>query len=98
MKGNPYSFRVMVVICLGALWGWSCGPGGARDIVLITVDTLRADRIGAYGHSAGAHLAALAAVDRDRLRTAGGDPDALKVEDYWYLDPVNTAVDKLGKM
>lgn len=31
--------------------------------------------------------------------TAGsleGDPDALKVEDYWYLDPVKAAVEKLG--
>jgi len=27
-----------------------------------------------------------------------GDPNELKVEDYWYLDPVNTAVEKLGKM
>jgi ABC-type nitrate/sulfonate/bicarbonate transport system substrate-binding protein len=25
-----------------------------------------------------------------------GDPNELKVEDYWYLEPVNTAVDKLG--
>ena len=33
--------------------------------------------------------------------TAGsldGDPAALKVEDYWYLDPVNAAVEKLGVM
>jgi NitT/TauT family transport system substrate-binding protein len=27
-----------------------------------------------------------------------GDPDELKVEDYWYLEPVNAAVEKLGKM
>jgi NitT/TauT family transport system substrate-binding protein len=27
-----------------------------------------------------------------------GDPDELKVEDYWYLDPVDAAVEKLGKM
>jgi len=27
-----------------------------------------------------------------------GNPDELKVEDYWYLDPVNAAVEKLGKM
>jgi NitT/TauT family transport system substrate-binding protein len=26
-----------------------------------------------------------------------GDPNELKVEDYWYLDPVNAAVEKLGK-
>ncbi len=33
--------------------------------------------------------------------TAGsleGDPNTLKVEDYWYLDPLNTALDKLGRM
>ena len=27
-----------------------------------------------------------------------GDPAQLKVEDYWYLEPVNTAAKKLGKM
>jgi NitT/TauT family transport system substrate-binding protein len=27
-----------------------------------------------------------------------GDPNELKVEDYWYLEPVNAAVEKLGKM
>ena len=27
-----------------------------------------------------------------------GDPDVLKVEDYWYLGPVDAAVEKLGKM
>jgi NitT/TauT family transport system substrate-binding protein len=33
--------------------------------------------------------------------TAGsleGDPATLKVEDYWYLEPVNAAVEKLGTM
>ena len=33
--------------------------------------------------------------------TAGsleGDPATLKVEDYWYLDPLNAALDKLGRM
>jgi NitT/TauT family transport system substrate-binding protein len=33
--------------------------------------------------------------------TAGsleGDPNQLKVEDYWYLDPVEAAIEKLGKM
>lgn len=33
--------------------------------------------------------------------TAGsldGDPDTLKVEDYWHLDPVERATEKLGKM
>ncbi|MCP4384596.1 MAG: ABC transporter substrate-binding protein [Hyphomicrobiales bacterium] len=27
-----------------------------------------------------------------------GDPDVLKVEDYWYLAPVDAAVEKLGRM
>ena len=27
-----------------------------------------------------------------------GDPSKLVVEDYWYLDPVEDAVAKLGKM
>ena len=33
--------------------------------------------------------------------TAGsleGDPNELKVEDYWYLEPLNAAVEKLGRM
>jgi NitT/TauT family transport system substrate-binding protein len=33
--------------------------------------------------------------------TAGsleGDPETLKVEDYWYLDPVNKALETLGTM
>ncbi len=36
------------------------------------------DRLYLIGHSAGAHLAALAAVDRDKLKAAGGDPEAIK--------------------
>jgi hypothetical protein len=27
-----------------------------------------------------------------------GDPKTLKVEDYWYLAPVEAAVQKLGQM
>ena len=30
--------------------------------------------------------------------TLEGNPDDFKVEDYWYLDPVNAAVEKLGAM
>lgn len=30
--------------------------------------------------------------------TIQGDISALKVEDYWYLAPLNTALDKLGRM
>ena len=39
--------------------------------------------------------------DFDFYTTAGsleGDAATLKVEDYWYLDPLNTAVEKLGRM
>lgn len=39
----------MLVIALVVVGGLSCAPGRPRDVVLITVDTLRADRIGAYG-------------------------------------------------
>ena len=42
-----------IATLVGALLGaWSCAPGrGDRpDIVLIVVDTLRADHVGAYGH------------------------------------------------
>lgn len=31
------------------LWLWACTPPPKPDLVLITVDTLRADRVGAYG-------------------------------------------------
>jgi Sulfatase/Tetratricopeptide repeat len=31
------------------LWLWACTPPPKPDMVLITVDTLRADRVGAYG-------------------------------------------------
>ncbi|MCU0303750.1 MAG: sulfatase-like hydrolase/transferase, partial [Thermoanaerobaculales bacterium] len=44
-----YRARAMLVIALVAVGGLSCAPGRPRDVVLITVDTLRADRIGAYG-------------------------------------------------
>jgi len=30
--------------------------------------------------------------------TLEGDPDALKIEDYWYLGPVEAALEKLGTM
>lgn len=39
--------------------------------------------------------------DFDFYTTAGtleGDPADLKVEDFWYLDPLNRALDKLGRM
>ena len=30
--------------------------------------------------------------------TIKGDISALKVEDFWYMDPLNKALDKLGRM
>ncbi len=39
--------------------------------------------------------------DFEFYTTAGtleGDPDELKVEDFWYLDPLNRALDKVGRM
>jgi NitT/TauT family transport system substrate-binding protein len=30
--------------------------------------------------------------------TLEGDPAALKVEDYWYLDPLNTVLDRVGRI
>lgn len=30
--------------------------------------------------------------------TLQGDPATLKVEDFWYLDPLNRALDKVGRM
>ena len=35
---------------LVALAALSCSRGPQRDIVLITIDTLRADRLGLYGY------------------------------------------------
>jgi arylsulfatase A-like enzyme/cytochrome c-type biogenesis protein CcmH/NrfG len=48
--------RSIIVIVLGLVF--ACGrtpgdrPANARNLILFTIDTLRADRVGAYGHSA----------------------------------------------
>ena len=42
-------FEPVATIALVAL-GVSCGPRRPLDILVVTVDTLRADRVGAYGH------------------------------------------------
>lgn len=52
--------RVVLVVCvmaalaIGAFGGWRCGPFGCRagaySVILIVVDTLRADRLSQYGH------------------------------------------------
>jgi len=51
------------MICAVAAIGWqSCGRAEPRHVLLITLDTLRADRLGSYGYAAAAtpHLDALA--------------------------------------
>lgn len=52
------------IVLIGCAIGWlSCGRAEPRDVLLITLDTLRADRLGCYGYAAAAtpHLDALAA-------------------------------------
>jgi len=51
----------LVLVVAGALWWWWRMPLGARpapdlrgaNVLLVTIDTLRADRVGAYGSGAG---------------------------------------------
>lgn len=57
--------RATAVVLGAVLAGWlaACGPVRERpDVVVVTVDTLRADRLGAYGHAAARtpHIDALA--------------------------------------
>ena len=55
---------VLATFCVAAVWV-SCRPSEPppRDLILITIDTLRADRLGSYGHEAAEtpHMDALAA-------------------------------------
>ncbi|MSQ00591.1 MAG: hypothetical protein EXR71_01700 [Myxococcales bacterium] len=53
---------VMLLAVLGAAWAWSAGsaipptattaPPGSPNVLLVTLDTVRADRMGAYGNTA----------------------------------------------
>ena len=48
---------VAAVLCLAAgWWGWQRGWGGAGppSVLLVSIDTLRADHIGSYGYQAAA--------------------------------------------
>ena len=56
----------------GGLWGWYGlrGPAELPDILLISIDTLRADRLGCYGYAAGR------TPNIDRLAAAGMSFDA----------------------
>ena len=49
---DPRRHRLLtLVLALAALGSWNCGPPtpGVRGVVLITIDTLRSDHLGAYG-------------------------------------------------
>lgn len=59
---------VLAVAVLGALLGCA-RPPDRPDVVLVTIDTLRADRLGCYGHAAGA-TPALDALARGGARFA----------------------------
>ncbi|MEN0061688.1 MAG: sulfatase [Myxococcota bacterium] len=57
---------------VGALWAWSCSfgptpPPDAPDVLIISVDTLRADRLGFSGHSAARTPALDALAKRGRI-------------------------------
>jgi choline-sulfatase len=52
-----YMIRPSVLLLAAAIGGCAADPSpqtasGARNLVLVSIDTLRADRVGAYGHSA----------------------------------------------
>ncbi len=44
---------ILAVLAVAVVLGWSCNGGGGPgpDVVLIVVDTLRADRLGQYGYA-----------------------------------------------
>ena len=74
------------------------------DIEQVEVDELepafaQGVEIGLYPNNGGSEEAVKE--DFTFFTTSGsldGNPDELKVEDYWYLAPVEAAVEKLGKM
>ena len=41
---------LLALVALAALLGAGCAPGPRPDVVLVVIDTLRADRLGAYGY------------------------------------------------
>lgn len=55
MSVKRWFAAITVVTAVGglALWRWrASAPSRARDVIIVTVDTLRADRLGAYGWAA----------------------------------------------
>ena len=60
MRGDNHSLRCVIPIALCALVAFGCAPPAERParIVLVTIDTLRADHVGAYG-ARGAHTPTL---------------------------------------
>ena len=49
-KGPSACLLLAVLACAGGPPARTPEPAGARNVLLITIDTLRADRLGAYGH------------------------------------------------
>jgi arylsulfatase A-like enzyme/Flp pilus assembly protein TadD len=75
---RPFNAAFVVVVLLAWLATAGCrppadpppaasAPGAARNLVLITIDTLRADRVGAYGYPA-ARTATLDGIAREGVR------------------------------
>jgi arylsulfatase A-like enzyme/Flp pilus assembly protein TadD len=63
MPRSTLSWTAAALAALAALAGAGCSEPRPADVLLVTLDTLRADRLGSYGYAAGStpHLDALAA-------------------------------------
>ena len=56
LEASPSWARALVVACSAVWAGIACGPGTPApppSVVVITVDTLRADRLPSYGYDKG---------------------------------------------
>lgn len=48
-RGHPEAVRAFALAAIGALLGCTGDDPGPRNLVLVVIDTLRADRVGVYG-------------------------------------------------
>ncbi len=62
-RGDIHALRLTIGVALGAMLVFACAPAAERParVVLVTIDTLRADHVGVYG-AKGAHTPTLDAL------------------------------------
>ena len=65
MSRRVHLLRTAVLLALAVSCG--CGRGGRRNVLVITIDTLRADRVGCYGFAL-AHTPAIDGLARAGVR------------------------------